>query len=67
MINLNCRVCEHVEDELDLPMVDLSDILHQSDDELLKNPTVIAEVEEVVTGWEKHIMKVIDSYLAKVF
>ncbi|KAJ8934453.1 hypothetical protein NQ314_013327, partial [Rhamnusium bicolor] len=61
-------VCEHVEDELDLPMTDLADILNSdlSDEELVHDPNVISNLEEVVMGWEKHILKVIEGYLAKV-
>ncbi|CAG9821168.1 unnamed protein product [Phaedon cochleariae] len=61
-------VCEHVEDELDLPMVDLTNLLHsdRTDDEIASDPKVVAELEEVVMGWERHILKVIENYLAKV-
>ncbi|XP_056647538.1 dynein axonemal heavy chain 10 [Diorhabda sublineata] len=60
-------VSEHVEDDLDLPMVDLSDIIHTNltDTELANNPKIIALIEEAVEGWEKHIMKVLEAYLAK--
>lgn len=64
----NFRVCEHVDDDIDLPMADLSDIL-KSDiprEELIKDPTVIDALEEAVMSWERHITKVIESYLAKV-
>ncbi|XP_050294970.1 dynein axonemal heavy chain 10 [Anthonomus grandis grandis] len=60
-------VCEHVEDDIDLPMADLTDILKsdKSNEELIKDPKVIEVLEEAVLGWEKHIIKVIESYLAK--
>ncbi|KAJ8924399.1 hypothetical protein NQ315_007195, partial [Exocentrus adspersus] len=60
-------VSEHVEDELDLPMTDLSDILfsNRTDEELMRDQSVISNLEEVVMGWEKHILKLIESYLAK--
>jgi len=64
----NFRVCEHVDDDIDLPMADLSDIL-KSDiprEELIKDSTVIDALEEAVMSWERHITKVIESYLAKV-
>ncbi|KAH1015210.1 dynein axonemal heavy chain 10 [Dendroctonus ponderosae] len=60
-------VCEHIEDDIDLPMTDLSDIL-KSDrptEELIRDPKVIDTLEDAVMGWERHIVKVIDSYLAK--
>lgn len=62
------RVCEHVEDDIDLPMADLSDILKSDrpDEELIKDRKVIETLEEAVIVWERHISKVIDSYLAKV-
>lgn len=60
------RVCEHVEDELDLPMAGLTDVIHLTDEEMLNDRNVMATLEEVVMGWERHIMKVIDNYLAKV-
>lgn len=62
------RVCEHVEDDIDLPMADLSDILKSDrpNEELIRDPKVIDALEEAVMGWERHIVKVIDSYLAKV-
>lgn len=57
-----------MEDELDLPMTDLTDILCSSrtDEELIHNPKVISNLEEVVMGWERHILKLIEIYLAKV-
>ncbi|KAL1513082.1 hypothetical protein ABEB36_002553 [Hypothenemus hampei] len=60
-------VCEHVEDDIDLPMADLSDILKsdRTNEELIKDPKVIEALEETVMGWERHIVKVIESYLAK--
>lgn len=63
------RVCEHVEDDIDLPMADLSDILKSDrpNEELIKDPKVIETLEEAVIVWERHISKVIDSYLAKVY
>ncbi|CAH2003821.1 unnamed protein product, partial [Acanthoscelides obtectus] len=60
-------VVEHLEDELDLPMVDVTEILHSEkpDSELANSKSVVAELEEVVMGWERHITKVLDLYLAK--
>lgn len=57
-----------MEDELDLPMTDLTDILcsGRTDEELVHDPTVITNLEEVVMGWERHILKLIEIYLAKV-
>lgn len=61
-------MCEHVDDDIDLPMADLSDIL-KSDiprEELIKDSNVIEALEEAVMSWKRHIAKVIDSYLTKV-
>ncbi|KAF7265371.1 hypothetical protein GWI33_021219 [Rhynchophorus ferrugineus] len=61
-------VCEHIEDEVDLPMADVSNILKsdRTDEELVHDKAVIENLQEVVMGWERHIVKVIESYLAKV-
>ncbi|XP_030756931.1 dynein heavy chain 10, axonemal [Sitophilus oryzae] len=61
-------VCEHIEDDIDLPMADVSDILKsdRKDEELVQDEEVIQKFEEVVMGWERHIIKIIESYLAKV-
>lgn len=49
-------------------MTDLTDILYsgRTDEELVRDPNVIANLEEVVMGWERHILKLIEIYLAKV-
>lgn len=62
------RVSDHVEDELDLPITESTDILYsnRTDEELSRDPNVISNLEEVVMGWERHILKLIESYLAKV-
>lgn len=60
------RVSEHVEDDLDLPMADLTEILQLEDQEIVSDPTLIANLEEVVMGWERLIVKLIENYLAKV-
>lgn len=60
-------VCEHVEDEVDLPMVDLSDIIHSTrpDDVLIKDPKIVQVLDEAVTGWENHIIRIMENYEAK--
>lgn len=60
------RVSEHVDDDLDLPMADLTDILQLEDEQIIANPALIADLEEVVMGWERHMVKVIENCLAKV-
>ncbi|CAH1165598.1 unnamed protein product [Phyllotreta striolata] len=60
-------VCEHVEDEVDLPMVDLSDIVHSTrpDDVLIKDPKIVDILEEAVTGWQLHLIKIMENYESK--
>ncbi|XP_066140827.1 dynein axonemal heavy chain 10 [Euwallacea fornicatus] len=60
-------VCEHVEDDIDLPMADLSDILKSDrpNEELVRDPKVLEALDDAVMGWERHITKVIESYLSK--
>lgn len=47
-------------------MVDLTDILILSDERISADPSLVANLEDVVMGWERHIVKIIDNYLAKV-
>ncbi|KAJ8963302.1 hypothetical protein NQ318_018771 [Aromia moschata] len=58
-------VSEHTEDDIDLPMIDVSDVMQRNVDELVYDHQAIAELEEVVMGWERHILKVIETFLAK--
>ncbi|XP_066245712.1 dynein axonemal heavy chain 10 isoform X2 [Euwallacea similis] len=60
-------VCEHVEDDIDLPMADLSDILKSDkpNEELVRDSKVVEVLDDLVMGWERHITKVIESYLSK--
>lgn len=57
---------EHVEDELDLPMGELNEVLVLEDEEILADPALVVLIEEVVSGWEKHIIKLIENFLGKV-
>ncbi|XP_060518939.1 LOW QUALITY PROTEIN: dynein axonemal heavy chain 10 [Cylas formicarius] len=60
-------VCEHVGDEIDLPMPNLTDMLatDRDEDELARDDSVVVSLEEVVMGWERHIAKVLETYLTK--
>lgn len=49
-------------------MVDLSDIIHSTrpDDVLIKDPKIVQVLDEAVTGWENHIIRIMENYEAKV-
>ncbi|KAJ8973386.1 hypothetical protein NQ317_012102 [Molorchus minor] len=64
-INTLDWVTEHVDDVVDLPMVDMTHILQRSVEDLARDRHAVVELEEVVMGWETHILKIIETYLAK--
>lgn len=47
-------------------MADLTDILILSDERIAADPSLVVHLEDVVMGWERHIVKIIDNFLAKV-
>ncbi|XP_015836813.2 dynein axonemal heavy chain 10 [Tribolium castaneum] len=58
---------EHVDDEIDLPLTVFPEEL-QSDlphEELIKDKNLIERLQDIVMAWERHILKVIEIYLAK--
>jgi hypothetical protein len=62
------RTIHHVEGDVILPIPHIA-ALHQEDrsiQDLAKDPHLIGQLEEVVMSWERHMTKIIDSYLAKV-
>lgn len=60
------RTIEHLEDDIQLPVTEFPDIFYISDDIIIKNPKMVAALEEVVMSWERHITKLIEIYTAKV-
>lgn len=61
---------EHVNDKIDLPMANYPMVLQsttdQDDERLVQDRELIGMLEELVMDWERHILKVVESYLAKV-
>ncbi|KAF2892470.1 hypothetical protein ILUMI_13689 [Ignelater luminosus] len=58
---------EHIEDDIQLPLSDFPDIFDSGidDDAIIQDKKMIESLEEVIMSWERHIMKVIELYLAK--
>lgn len=59
---------EHIDDEIDLPLTQFPEELQTDlpEDELIKNKELIEKLQDIVMAWERHILKVIEIYLAKV-
>ncbi|XP_011694340.1 PREDICTED: dynein heavy chain 10, axonemal [Wasmannia auropunctata] len=59
---------EHVEGDILLTMPKISELNDPTitDDMLLKNKDIVEQMEDVVMSWEKHILKIIESYESKV-
>lgn len=59
---------EHVDDDIDLPLANFPPQLHtdQTDEELAKDKKLIVILQDMVMGWERHILKVIEGFLSKV-
>lgn len=59
---------EHVDDHIDLPLTSFPEILQSNipDEELIKDQTLIENLQDIVMAWERHILKVLEVYLAKV-
>lgn len=58
---------EHVEDDSQQLMFDCPEIYDKSDNMIVKNRKILENLEEVIMSWERHITKVIEVYLAKVY
>ncbi|CAL1680177.1 unnamed protein product [Lasius platythorax] len=59
---------EHVEGDILLTMPKIPELNDPAitDDMLLKNKDIVEQMEEVIMLWEKHIQKVMESYVSKV-
>ncbi|EZA57210.1 Dynein heavy chain 10, axonemal [Ooceraea biroi] len=58
---------EHIEDDILLPLPKIPELNDPAitDEMLMKNKDIIEQMEEVVMSWEKHIQKVLETYVNK--
>lgn len=56
----------HVEDDIQLPQMQIPDLIDVPDELVLKNQKLITQLEETIIAWEGHISKVIEECLKKV-
>lgn len=65
---LICRTIEHIEEEIQLPSTEIPEIFDSNieDDTIIRDSKMVETLEEAIMAWEKHIMKIIEMYLAKV-
>lgn len=58
---------EHIEEEIQLPSTEIPEIFDSNieDDTIIRDSKMVETLEEAIMAWEKHIMKIIEMYLAK--
>ncbi|XP_050455387.1 dynein axonemal heavy chain 10 [Cataglyphis hispanica] len=59
---------EHIEGDILLAMPNIPELNDPAitDDMLLQNKKIVEQMEEVIMSWEKHILKIMESYMNKV-